>query len=43
MAIIANLDDAGRLADLSASNLELKVEDAQSVLNISNRPRVCDA
>src|SRR6266536_2969031 len=24
MAIIANLDDAGRLADLSASNLELK-------------------
>lgn len=35
LAIIANLDDAGRLADLSASNLELKVEDAQSVLNIS--------
>src|SRR6476659_3432701 len=28
LAIIANLDDAGRLADLSASNLELKVEDA---------------
>ncbi len=36
MAIIANLDDAGRLADLSASNLELKVEDAQSVLDISD-------
>jgi ATP-dependent Lon protease len=36
MAIIANLDDAGRLADLSASNLELKVEDAQSVLNIAD-------
>jgi ATP-dependent Lon protease len=36
MAIIANLDDAGRLADLSASNLELKVEDAQSVLEISD-------
>ena len=36
LAIIANLDDAGRLADLSASNLELKVEDAQSVLDISN-------
>jgi ATP-dependent Lon protease len=35
MAIIANLDDAGRLADLSASNLELKVEDAQSVLDIA--------
>ena len=34
MAIIANLDDPGRLADLSASNLELKVEDAQSVLEI---------
>ena len=34
LAIIANLDDAGRLADLSASNLELKVEDAQTVLDI---------
>ena len=34
LAIIANLDDAGRLADLCASNLELKVEDEQSVLNI---------
>ncbi len=36
LAIIANLDDAGRLADLSASNLELKVEDAQSVLDIAD-------
>src|SRR6266704_4719299 len=36
IAIIANLDDAGRLADLSASNLELKVEDAQSVLEIAD-------
>ena len=36
LAIIANLDDAGRLADLSASNLELKVEAAQSVLDISD-------
>jgi ATP-dependent Lon protease len=36
MAIIANLDDAGRLADLSASNLELKVEEAQSVLDIAD-------
>src|SRR5216110_3027489 len=36
MAIIANLDDAGRLADLYASNLELKVEDAQSVLDIAD-------
>jgi len=34
MAIAANLDDAGRLADLAASNLELRVEDAQSVLDI---------
>src|SRR5438132_4468249 len=36
MGIIANLDDAGRLADLSASNLELKVEDAQSVLEVAD-------
>jgi len=36
MAIVANLDDAGRLSDLSASNLELKVEDAQSVLEIAD-------
>ena len=36
MAIVAGLDDAGRLADLAASNLELKVEDAQSVLDIAN-------
>jgi len=36
MAIIANLDDAGRLSDLSASNLELKVEDAQSVLEVAD-------
>ena len=34
LAIIANLEDAGRLADLSASNLDLKVEDAESVLDI---------
>jgi ATP-dependent Lon protease len=36
LAIIANLDDAGRLADLSASNLELKVGDAQSILDIAD-------
>ncbi|HEV7891301.1 MAG TPA: endopeptidase La [Pyrinomonadaceae bacterium] len=36
MAIVSSLDDAGRLADLAASNLELKVEDAQSVLDISD-------
>ncbi|HEV7700239.1 MAG TPA: endopeptidase La [Pyrinomonadaceae bacterium] len=41
LAIIANLDDAGRLADLAASNLELKVEDAQSVLDIEEpNPRL---
>ncbi len=34
MAIVANLDDPARLADLAASNLELKVEDAQSVLEL---------
>ncbi|MDI1242005.1 MAG: endopeptidase La [bacterium] len=34
LAIIANLEDAGRLADLCASNLDLKVEDAQSILDI---------
>jgi ATP-dependent Lon protease len=32
LVIIANLDDPGRLADLVASNLELKVEVAQRVL-----------
>ena len=35
LAIIANLEDAGRLADLAASNLELKVEDGQSILDIA--------
>jgi ATP-dependent Lon protease len=42
MAIVANLDDPGRLADLAASNLELKVEEAQSVLeslDLTNRLR----
>lgn len=36
LAIIANLDDAGRVADLAASNLELKVEAAQTVLDIED-------
>lgn len=36
LAIIANIEEAGRLADLAASNLELKVEDAQSVLDIAD-------
>jgi ATP-dependent Lon protease len=36
MAIVANLEDPGRLADVAASNLELKVVDAQSVLEKLN-------
>src|SRR6266498_622163 len=32
LVIASNLDDAGRLADLAASNLSLKIEDAQDVL-----------
>jgi len=34
MVIAANLDDPGRLADLVASNLSLKLEEAQEVLSI---------
>ncbi|HSS44643.1 MAG TPA: endopeptidase La [Thermoanaerobaculia bacterium] len=36
MVIAANLDDPARLADLSASNLELKLEDAQKILESTN-------
>ncbi|MGH9369803.1 MAG: endopeptidase La, partial [Thermoanaerobaculia bacterium] len=32
MVIAANLDDPARLADLSASNLDLKLEEAQNIL-----------
>ena len=32
MVIAANLDDPGRLADLAASNIDLKVDEAQSIL-----------
>ncbi len=32
LVLIANLEDAGRLADLIASNLELTVDDAQRIL-----------
>ncbi|HXO21049.1 MAG TPA: endopeptidase La [Thermoanaerobaculia bacterium] len=32
MVIAANLEDAGRLADLAASNLDLKLEEAQGIL-----------
>jgi len=34
MVIANNLEDPGRLADLVASNLDLKIDDAQSVLKI---------
>ncbi|HYV41539.1 MAG TPA: LON peptidase substrate-binding domain-containing protein, partial [Thermoanaerobaculia bacterium] len=37
MVIAANLDDPARLSDLAASNLELKLEDAQRILE-SNDP-----
>jgi ATP-dependent Lon protease len=36
MVIAGNLEDPGRLADLVASNLDLKVEDAQAVLKLSD-------
>ena len=34
MVIAANLDDPGRLADLVAGNLSLKIEEAQEILSI---------
>ena len=34
MVIASNLEDPGRLADLVASNLDLKIDDAQSVLKV---------
>src|SRR4029450_6008980 len=34
VAIAANLDDPGRLSDLVASNLDLKVDKAQEVLEL---------
>ncbi|HYS03978.1 MAG TPA: endopeptidase La [Candidatus Dormibacteraeota bacterium] len=34
MVIASNLEDPGRLADLVASNLDLKIEDAQTVLKM---------
>jgi ATP-dependent Lon protease len=34
MVITANLEDPGRLADLAASNLELKIGEAQAVLEV---------
>jgi len=34
MVIANNLEDPGRLADLAASNMEMKVEDAQEILEL---------
>ena len=34
MIIAANVEESGRLADLTAANLELKVEDAQALLEV---------
>jgi len=36
LVIAANLEDPGRLADLTASNLDLKVKEAQEVLEITD-------
>ena len=36
LVIAANLEDPGRLADLAASNLELKVEHAQAILEATD-------
>jgi ATP-dependent Lon protease len=38
MVLMANLDDPGRLADLVASNLELKPEEAQIALELVDSP-----
>jgi ATP-dependent Lon protease len=39
MIIAANMDEPGRLADLAASNLSLKVQDAQEILSILDPTR----
>lgn len=36
LIIASNVDEAGRLADLTASNLDLKVEEAQRILEIDD-------
>jgi ATP-dependent Lon protease len=38
MAIVSTVEDPARLADLAVSNLELKVEDAQSALELIDVP-----
>ncbi len=39
MVVAANLDDPGRLADLTASNLDLKTADAQQILETADAGR----
>lgn len=39
MVVAANLDDPGRLADLTASNLDLKIQDAQALLEMIDAVR----
>jgi ATP-dependent Lon protease len=39
MIVASNMEDAGRLADLAASNLSLKVQDAQEILSIMDPTR----
>jgi ATP-dependent Lon protease len=39
LIIASNVDEAGRLADLTASNLDLKVEEAQAILEIADPAR----
>ena len=39
LIIASNVDEAGRLADLTASNLDLKVEEAQAILEIADPTR----
>jgi ATP-dependent Lon protease len=41
IVIANNMDEPGRLADLTASNLELKVEGAQEILERSSPSTAC--
>jgi ATP-dependent Lon protease len=36
LIIASNVDEAGRLADLTASNLDIKIEEAQAILEIAD-------
>ena len=43
MVIAANLEDPGRLADLAASNLDLKLDEAQEILETDRSDRAPEA